>query len=289
MAGQSHWAVPQWTAAKLRAGLTAELNGCDKAEQSQAVWAGEPSFFFFQRGPHKSWKLSYAAMKHSLVDWLICCLICWDWYYLRIFGDYDKPSDWESEITFHYEYGAYWGKLQLPNAQRWGIRSGQSAVWKIGYPKISRWSMFSDFPIRFWDILGYPIFDDYAVYHHISQNPFWDRHRGLSWRSAASQPPRNFLDSSPLVFSPLPLSCIGMGSNGVGQRQKHWVRHTNRPIRRFQTHSFSLTLWYWKRQLLLLLWFPIYDDWIGKKTGPLRNWRVWKWRQNQQNFQPHVI
>jgi hypothetical protein len=32
-----------------------------------------------------------------------------------------------------------WGKLQLPNVQRWGIRWGQSAVWKIGYPKISRW------------------------------------------------------------------------------------------------------------------------------------------------------
>jgi hypothetical protein len=45
MAGQSHN-----LAAKPRAGLTAELNGCDKAEQSQAVWAGEPSGFFLE-GP----------------------------------------------------------------------------------------------------------------------------------------------------------------------------------------------------------------------------------------------
>ena len=89
MAGQSHN-----LAAKPRAGLTAELNGCDKAEQSQAVWAGEPSVFFLEGPPnHGSW-----AMKHTLVDWLIC----WDLYYLIIFGDYDKPSDWETEITFHY-------------------------------------------------------------------------------------------------------------------------------------------------------------------------------------------
>ena len=67
-------------------------------------------FFFFQRVPHKSWKLSYEI--HSLVDWLICWLICWDLYYLIIFGDYDKPSDWETEIPFHYEYGAYRGDAE---------------------------------------------------------------------------------------------------------------------------------------------------------------------------------
>lgn len=60
MAGQSHN-----LAAKPRAGLTAELNGCDKAEQSQAVWAGEPSGFFF-RGAPKSWKLSY----ETYLGWL---------------------------------------------------------------------------------------------------------------------------------------------------------------------------------------------------------------------------
>jgi hypothetical protein len=89
MAGQSHN-----LAAKPRAGLTAELNGCDKAEQSQAVWAGEPSGFFLE-GPQ--------IMEVELwnIPWLIGKR-CWDLYYLIIFGDYDRPSDWETEITFHY-------------------------------------------------------------------------------------------------------------------------------------------------------------------------------------------
>ena len=44
-----------------RAGLTAELNGCDKAEQSQAVWAGEPSLR--KEGPNHG----NEAVKHALM------------------------------------------------------------------------------------------------------------------------------------------------------------------------------------------------------------------------------
>lgn len=141
-----------------------------------------------------------------------------------------------------------WGKLQLPNVQRWGIRWGQSAVWKIGYPKISRW----------WKGLS-------------SHVPNFRSETGIdfSWRSAAShvttQEFPGFKSTGVFTFAS-ELHWDGEQWCWTGHRQKHWVRHTNQPIRRFQTHSFSLTFWYWKRQLLWLLWFPIYDDWIQERA-----------------------
>ena len=93
-------------------------------------------------------------MKHTLVDWLIC----WDLYYLIIFGDYDKPSDWETETHFTTSIARIWRRY----GNQWQILR-QAAASKR--PKV-RYQMGAVCSLKNRVPQNIPLIN---VYHHISQ------------------------------------------------------------------------------------------------------------------------
>ena len=81
-------------------------------------------------------------------------------------------------------------------------------------------------------------------------------------------PPRNFLDSSPLVFSPLPLSCIGMGEQWCWTPAET-LGETPKQIDQWGGFRHILSAWPFDTErdnFCGSFWFPIYDDWIQKRA-----------------------